>query len=304
MWNEAARFDGDQLRFHAGWLVLSVAGFAAFQVAQMELWRLQMHALGHDVPRARSYAVWSVSTVARYVPTSMLMPTLRVALAQRAGIPKRITLASLVYEGALALAGAVMVAAYFLIELPALQDRSARWLILALPVLALVALHPRLFGPWTAFALRRAGRPPLPLTLPAPRLLLLATMYAGSFVLAGASLYALTQALYPVGASDLPQILGAFAIGFSASVLAFVLPGGLGAREVALVAALSPAMPAPVALAIAIASRLVQLAIEVVLAGLTPVIAARADAGSRPSERWSLRPRPVAVELSPADESR
>jgi hypothetical protein len=197
MWNEAARFDGDQLRFHAGWLILSVVGFAAFQVAHMELWRLQMHALGHDVPRARSYAVWSVSTVARYVPTSMLMPTLRVALAQRAGIPKRITLASLVYEGALALAGAVMVAAYFLIELPALQDRSARWLILALPVLALVALHPRLFGPGTAFALRRAGRRPLPLTLPAPRLLLLATMYAGSFVLAGASLYALTQALYP-----------------------------------------------------------------------------------------------------------
>jgi hypothetical protein len=208
----------------------------------------------------------------------MLMPTLRIALAQREGVPKRITLASLVYEAALALAGAIAVAAYFVIQLPALHDRPSRWLVLALPVAAVIALHPRVFGPVTAFALRRAGREPLPLALSVSKLLLLAAMYAASFVLAGASLYALAQGVHALDADALPRILGAFAIGFSASILAFVLPGGLGARELALVAALSPVMSAPVGLAVAIASRLVQVAIEIVLAALTPVIAARADA--------------------------
>jgi hypothetical protein len=296
--NEATRLDGDRLRLHGGWLAVAVVGFVALQLAHMELWRLQLHALGNDLPRGRSYAIWSVSAVARYVPTSMLMPTLRITLSQREGIPKRITLASLVYEAALALAGAVVVAAYFLIQLPALQDRPSRWLVLGLPVLALVALHPRVFGPATAFALRRTGRPPLPITLPAFRLLLLAAMYAGSFVLAGASLYALAEALYPLEAGDLPQILGAFAIGFSASVLAFILPGGLGARELALVAALGPAMPAAVALAVAIASRLVQLAIEIVLAALTPVVAARTEIRSRAQSRR----RPPAAQSRQARE--
>ncbi len=273
--NGVARLDGNRLQLHVGWLAIAAAGFVAFQFTHMELWRIQLHALGSDIPRVRSYAVWSVSAIARYVPTSMLMPTLRIALSQREGVPKRITLASLVYEAALAVTGAVVVAAYFLIQLPGLQDSSGRWLVLALPILALLALHPRVFGPATEFALRRAGRPPLPLTLPAFRLLLLAAMYAGSFVLAGASLYALGKGLYPLEAGDLPRILGAFAVGFSASVLAFVLPGGLGARELALVAALSPVMPASVALAVAIASRLVQVAIEIVLAVLTPALAAR-----------------------------
>ena len=279
--NEATRLDGNQLRLHGGWLAVAVVGFITFQFAHMELWRLQLHALGYDLPRVRSYAVWSVSAVARYVPTSMLMPTLRITLAQREGIPKRITIASLVYEAALALSGAIVVAAYFLIQLPGLQEQSGRWLVLGLPVLALVALHPRAFDPATAFALRRTGRPPLPVTLPPFKLLLLVAMYAGSFVLAGASLYALGQAFYPLEAGDLPKILGAFAIGFSASVLAFILPGGLGARELALVAALRPAMPAAVALAVAIASRLVQLAIEIVVAGITPVVASRAEARLR-----------------------
>jgi hypothetical protein len=274
---EATRLDPEGLRFDAPWLVLAVAGFLALQLAHTELWRLQLHALGHDLPRRRSYAIWCVSAIARYVPTSMLMPTLRIALAQREGVPKRITLASLVYEAALALVGAIVVSAYFLLQLPALDDRPVRWVVLALPVVALVVLHPRVFGPLSARALRRIGRAPLPLTLPARRLLVLAALYAGSFLLAGASLYALGQALYPLNADDLPRILGAFAIGFSASVIAFMLPGGLGARELALVAALDPVMPVAVALAVAIASRLVQIALEIALAALTPALAARGE---------------------------
>jgi glycosyltransferase 2 family protein len=273
--NEVTRLDDEGLRLQAGWLVVAVVGFLALQLTHTELWRWELRALGHPLQRDRGYAIWSVSAVARYVPTSMLMPTLRIALSQREGVPKRITLASMIYEAALALTGAIVVASYFLIQLPALEDRSSRWLVLVVPVVAVAALHPRVFGPATAFALRRLGKEPLPLTLPASKLVLLAAMYAGSFLLAGVSLYALGQALYPLDAGDLPRVLGAFAIGFSASVLAFILPGGLGARELALVAALRPVMPAGVGLAVAIAARLTQVVIEIALAVLTPALAAR-----------------------------
>jgi hypothetical protein len=273
--NEVTRLDDESLRLQPGWLAAAAAGFAVLQLTHTELWRWQLRVLGHPLRRDRAYAIWSVSAVARYVPTSMLMPTLRIALSQREGVPKRITLASLVYEAALALTGAIIVASYFLIQLPSAEDRSSRWLVLVIPVVAVATLHPRVFGPASAFALRKLGKEPLQLTLPASKLFVLAGMYAASFLLAGASLYALAQGLYPLDAGDFPRVLGAFAIGFSASVLAFVLPGGLGARELALVAALRPVMPAGVGLAVAIAARLTQLIIEIVLAALTPALAAR-----------------------------
>jgi uncharacterized membrane protein YbhN (UPF0104 family) len=70
--------------------------------------------------------------------------------------------------------------------------------------------------------------------------------------------------------------VAAYSVGFAASLVAFILPGGLGARETALAAALAPALPFTVAIAVAVAVRLVQMAVEVAFAFVTPVLAKRA----------------------------
>jgi hypothetical protein len=258
-----------------GWFVLAVAGLLALQLLHAELWRIQLSHLGASLPSRRARAIWCTSAVARYVPTSMLMPTMRIAMAERLGVPKRLTLASLVYETALVLAGALLVAGYFVVQLPRLEGVPARWLAVVLPVVAVAAMQPRIFGPVSAAVFRRVRREPLARLLPERVILALWIGYALSFVLAGLSLYALSAALYPVDVADLPQIAGAIGAGFAISVLAFVLPGGLGAREAGIAAALAPAMPTVVSIAVAIALRVVQIAIEIVLAGLTPVLARR-----------------------------
>ena len=56
------------------------------------------------------------------------------------------------------------------------------------------------------------------------------------------------------------------------SLIAFVVPGGLVAREAAITIALAPVMPAAPALAVAIFSRIAQLLAEVVVAALSPVL--------------------------------
>ena len=271
---EVSRLRVEDLRFAPGWVALAFLGFFVLQLMHAELWHWQLRSLGGRLGDADARAIWCVSALARYVPTSVLMPTLRVAMASSRGVPKRLTFASLIYEAALALVGALIVSAYFIVDLPRLAPHETRWAVLAAPLVALALLHPRVFGPLSAAALRRARRPPLPVTLGETRLLTLAFLYAVSFLLAGASLYALARGLHDLSIDALPQVLGAFAIGVSASVLAFVLPAGLGARELALVAALDPVMPAVVALAVAIASRIVQISIELVLAAATPAIAA------------------------------
>jgi glycosyltransferase 2 family protein len=62
------------------------------------------------------------------------------------------------------------------------------------------------------------------------------------------------------------------------SVLAFVIPGGLGAREASMAAALAPVMPTAPAVAVAVPSRIVQVALEVVFAS-AGLLAARRRPG-------------------------
>ena len=96
-------------------------------------------------------------------------------------------------------------------------------------------------------------------------------------LIAGLSLYALAQSFYPVGIADLPTMVGAFGVATAFSFLAFLLPGGLVAREAAMTLALSPIMPPAPALAIAVVSRILQLALEVVFAVVTPLLARTRD---------------------------
>jgi hypothetical protein len=297
---ELGRLETERLRFMPGWFVLAVAGLLALQLLHAELWRIQLSHLGASLPSRRARAIWCTSAVARYVPTSMLMPTMRIAMAERLGVPKRLTLASLVYETALVLAGALLVAGYFVVQLPRLEGVPARWLAVVLPVVAVAAMQPRIFGPVSAAVFRRVRREPLARLLPERVILALWIGYALSFVLAGLSLYALSAALYPVDVADLPQIAGAIGAGFAISVLAFVLPGGLGAREAGIAAALAPAMPTVVAIAVAIALRVVQIAIEIVLAGLTPVLARRGAAAAGEGGVAGPGGERAAVDESPA----
>src|SRR5207248_10618140 len=85
--------------------------------------------------------------------------------------------------------------------------------------------------------------------------------------------------------------VAAYSVGFAASLVAFILPGGLGARETVLAAALAPALPFTVAVAVAVAVRLVQMAVEVAFAFVTPMLAKRATGrGIRLDRRPAAQP--------------
>ena len=265
-------------RFAPGWLGLSVVAFALLQLMHAGLWRMIVVGLHGDLGAARSRAIWSASQLAKYVPTSVLMPLTRMKLAQHAGVPRRVTAASMVYELPLVSAASVTVSAYYVLRLPQVSGHAARWAILALPVLALVVLHPRVFRPLAAVVMRRLGREALPETLSFARVLTLLVLYVGSLAVAGLGTYAFARALHPVAAGDLPAVFASFGVALFLSYAGFLLPAGLGAREAGFAAALTLALPTAVALAVAIGVRLVQMALEVLYGVVTPVLARRAAA--------------------------
>jgi uncharacterized membrane protein YbhN (UPF0104 family) len=267
-------------RFRPAWLAVCVAALVVFQALQNQLWVWTLRGLGSSLPAAKAWAIWSMTLLARYVPTNLAMVVGRVAMAEREGVSKRVCMASIVYQLGVSFAGATAVAAYFVIVLPKLQAQPARFAVLAMPVLAVIALDPRVFHRLANYALRRLGREPLPLSLPRSDVLALTAVAALSFGIAGVSVWAFAEAIHGVGAGDVPAAIGSYSVAFAASVLTVVLPGGLGAREGVMVLALSPVLPAVVGLAVAVAVRLLQVSVEIVYAMLTPVWARRYERAS------------------------
>ena len=97
------------------------------------------------------------------MPTNALMVVGRMVMAEREGVPKRVTLASIVYELVLGFGTAVMVGAYFVIQLPDLDDQPARYAVLLLIPIVLVVPPParvRARSPTSGCASSAASRCP------------------------------------------------------------------------------------------------------------------------------------------------
>ena len=259
-------------QFRPLWLAVSAVGVTAFYVIQAEAWRAILRSLGETLDGRAARAIWGKSLIARYVPTNALMVVGRVVMAERHGVGKRACLASIVYEAGLAIATAVMVGAYFVINLPRLADQPARYAILVVVPLALAMLHPRVFRPLADFALRKLGRAGLPAVLPPGRVLELAAVYLVGWAAMGLGVVGFAAALHPLDGEDVAYAAAAYPVAFCAAVVTFVVPGGLGTRDAALAVSLAAVLPGAVATAIAVGFRIFQTAIELMYVGVVTAL--------------------------------
>jgi uncharacterized membrane protein YbhN (UPF0104 family) len=275
-WSKLPDFDW---RFSPGWLALSLVCVLGFYAIQGELWRVILHSLGEEHLHPRpARAVWGKSLIARYVPTNALMVVGRVIMAERYGVKKRVCLASIVYELGLGFGTAVMVGAYFVIQLPSLEDQPGRYVVLVLIPIVLAGFHPRIFFPLANFALRKLGREALPRPLPFTRVLEVAMGYIVAWAVIGLGTYAFAAAVQSLDAGDLPFVAAAYPVAFCVAVLTFIVPSGLGTRDAALATAMAAVMDATVATAIAVGFRIFQTAVELGYVGGVAWIERRASA--------------------------
>lgn len=264
--------------FAPGWLALSLVLLFVFHAANGEIWRALLAELGGHLEARRARSIWGTTMLARYVPTGALTVVARAAMAGREGVSRAVVIASSVYELVLALAGGVLVAAYFVIVLPQLDGEPARFGVLVVAAATLTVLHPAVFERLSAIPLNRLGREPLPKVLATRRVVGYLAAYIASLLVAGLATYAFARSLHSVPADQVPAVLASFAVGFAVAVVAFVLPGGLGAREAGMAAALSGALPFVVALAVAVGIRLAQIGVELLYAALAAALMRRTAA--------------------------
>jgi hypothetical protein len=239
-WSE---IQSEGVHFHVGWLIPAIVILPLFFVLSALGWDLALRFLGYPIGFGRAQVAYGQPLLARYVPGSVLYVLGRVLLSEKAGVPRRITVASIVYEQAISATSAVIVAAYFIINHPDLQGNPARWAVLLLIPAAIVVLHPRVFGPLSNKVLAAFGRDPLPAVISLRGVIALIAFFCVNWFVVAFGIYCVARSVTYIPFSDLLLVGSAQAIGYFAALVTLVAPAGLGVRDAAFAWAVKAALP-------------------------------------------------------------
>jgi len=252
-------------RLHWYGIAASLAAAMAGATCMMLAWRAILADLGSPLPLRAAARINFVAQPGKYIPGAVWAFAAQVELGHDLGVPRRRSVASYVVSISLAVGAGLGLAA---VALPLASPGMARqywWVMAAAPVIV-ACLCPPVFAWLVDRALKIAKRAPLE-RRPTWRGLgrALAWTLLG-WLLLGVQVWLLISEMS--GRSGyLVLAVGGYALAFSAGMLLIVVPGGLGAREVILIAALSPVMPGT-AVAVAVMARVVTMASDLACAGL------------------------------------
>jgi glycosyltransferase 2 family protein len=239
-WSE---IQNEGVHFHVAWLIPAIVVLPLFFVFSAYGWELTLRFLGTPLGFGRAQVAWGQPLLARYVPGSVLYVVGRVLLSERAGVSRRITIASIVYEQAISATSAIVVASYFIINHPDLQGQPLRWAVLLAIPAAIALLHPRVFGPLANRALRAFGRDPLPEVIPLRGVIALIAFYSLNWVVIAIGIYCVARSVTYIPFRDILLVGSAQAIGYFAALVTLVAPAGLGVRDAAFAWAVKAALP-------------------------------------------------------------
>ncbi len=223
---------GRAWHFKIPWMAASLILMSSLYLSQASGWLLILKRFGHQVPLLPGVFVWSKSLLARYVPGNVLMVVGRVVMIEPFGVPKRVSFTSVIYEQSLLAAASASVVSIALPLWPALRGVSPLiWLILLIPPMAVMGLHPRVFGSAANFLLKKVRRQPIEEFLPFRTVIAFVGYYALTLILSGLGLYSLVRAVTMISFSDLPIVIASAPLAWLLALFVFISPSGLGVRE-------------------------------------------------------------------------
>jgi hypothetical protein len=231
--NQWAEIQERGVHFQVLWLVPGFLVIGVFYALNALGWDLILRFLGYRIGLGRAQVAWGQPLLARYVPGSVLYVLGRALLSERAGVPRRITLASIVYEQAISATSAIAIAAYFFISHPDLEGQPLRWAVLLLVPVLIALLHPRIFRPLTDRLLAAFGRDPLPEVISLRGILVLLGFYSLNWGVISVGIYCIARSVTSIPASEILTVGSAQAVGYVAALATLVAPAGLGVRDAA-----------------------------------------------------------------------
>jgi uncharacterized membrane protein YbhN (UPF0104 family) len=235
-----------------GAVIAAIAGLGCMMLC----WRAVLLDLGSPLSVRAAARIMFVAQLGKYVPGAVWAMAAQVELARGHQVPRTRSATAAVVSMLVTLATGLLTAA---VALPLSSGDAAReyWWALALAPPALICLYP----PVTSFVvdrlLRLAKRPPLEHRISPVGLIRAVVWSLLGWTLFSVHMWLLVAGVTGEGVRVLPIAAGAYALAWSVGFVLIPFPGGVGPRELALVAALAPVMSHGSAIVVAVISRLV-----------------------------------------------
>jgi uncharacterized membrane protein YbhN (UPF0104 family) len=249
-------------------LLATIASFAAGVVgvaATYPAWRQVLAGLGVRFPWAAGARVFFVSQLGKYLPGSIWPVLLQMEAGRARGASRRTMLAGNLITVVLSCATGLVVACLLLPISDAHALAHYWWVLLALPPL-LVLLHPRAMSGLLDRLFRLLGRAPLGERLAPAATAAAAGWSVVSWLGLGLQVWILYAAATHASFGGWLLCTGGMALAVSAGILFIPAPAGAGLRELVLVLVLKPDLGTGGALAVVVASRVLLIAADLLLA--------------------------------------
>lgn len=243
--------------FHVlGWksLLVTFLAIMASMLAGVKVWQHLLAAMGTEVEYVHAAEVQFVGNLAKYIPGSVWALVLQTQLGKRFKIPRARAFTALLLTAGMSIVTAATVGA---LAAPELVDAWGKWawLLVAGP-LSLVTLAPPVLTRIANVAIRAMRRLQLDANLRAKHVIAATLWSFVSWLFLGLHIWLLSGELARQTIGGYVLSVAAMALAMASGFIAFVLPSGIGVRELILIGGLAPIAAPQQALAIALASRI------------------------------------------------
>ena len=284
VWLVARNWDGLRAAVAAvGWPVMLLSAvLAVLGTASVErIWVEMLKASGAHLRERAAATAFFVSQLGKYLPGSLWPVVAQMEFGRRSGIARRVMFGANVIMLAVVAATGLLTGAALLPWASTDGLRTYWWVFLLLPPL-LVSLHPRTI-PWAIdIVLGLVRREPLGQRLDGRHTGRAVGWGFVTWALLGAHLWAMTAALGGASWRGLLSAVGGMALAFAAGLLFPLAPAGAGVRDAVLTLTLAPTIGSTQALAVALASRVILVVADVLLAALGAALGRRGTMGAAP----------------------
>ncbi|HEX2188506.1 MAG TPA: lysylphosphatidylglycerol synthase domain-containing protein [Longimicrobiaceae bacterium] len=263
IWRNAAQLRSFDWEVRPALLALSVVLFSAVLLWGVVVWRMLLRHFGAEVPFRALARAWFLANLSKYIPGVVWQFVSLAQLGPSVGLRPAAIVTTLLVQMGFLLLSAWVVGAWLLPAAYAGELATALLALRWLSPLALALVHPAVVGGGLRVVERVARREVVAWGGSWAEGVKILLVSAVSWLLSGAAFHLFLASFVELPLSALPAVTAINALAWVAGFLVFFAPGGLGFKEAAMALLLGGLVPAGVAAALSVASRLWTIAGEV-----------------------------------------
>lgn len=239
-----------------------------------QVWISLLHGMGVHPPQRDANSVFFVSQIGKYLPGKLWPALMQMQAGRRWGASRRLTLGSNILFLGIVVASGIAVGAV-LLPWASSGGLSRYWWLLLLLIPLAAGLHPRVVPSVLDWLFARFGREPLGLHLTGRGLFSAVAWAVVTWVVFGLHLLVMMQSYGDFGLLPFAAATGGMALAWAGGIASLIAPAGVGVRDTLVVVTLSPITGSANALTITLASRVLLILSDAILAGAGALLARR-----------------------------